>query len=194
MMTVRSFICIELPDEVKSEIALFQARLKSEPASVSWTKPENIHLTLKFLGDVEEGRLTEIERTLESVAARFSPFELAASGCGVFPNERNPRVLWIGVREDEGHLQRLARAVEDAMAGLGFAREDRPFQAHLTIGRVRAAAGAHELARKLMAQSFPPRLFRADHLTLMRSDLRPSGAIYTPLDVIPLSRRTEDTR
>lgn len=191
-MTVRSFICIELPDEVKSEIAQFQARFKGEPASVSWTKPENVHLTLKFLGDVEEERLAEVHRILVEVAACFSPFELAASGCGVFPSERNPRVLWIGVREDEGHLQRLARAVEDAMAGLGFAREDRPFQAHLTIGRVRTAAGARELARKLIAQSFSSRPFRADRITLMRSDLRPSGAIYTPLHIIPLSRRSGD--
>lgn len=186
MAKIRSFICIELPDDVKTEIGRFQGQFKGEPVSVSWTKPENIHLTLKFLGDVEEARLTDVDRVLTDVAGRFSPFELVARGCGVFPNERAPRVLWIGVGEEGGHLPRLAGAIEEAMAGLGFAREDRPFQAHLTIGRIRAATGARELARKFLALDFSTRQFRADRITLMRSDLRPSGAIYTPLRIIPL--------
>lgn len=186
MAKIRSFICIELPDDVKTEIGQLQAHFKGEPVSVSWTKPENIHLTLKFLGDVEEVRLTDVRRVLSDVARRFGPFELVARGCGTFPNERNPRVLWIGVTEDEGHLLRLAGAIEEAMAGLGFAREDRPFKAHLTIGRIRAATGARELARKFLALHFSTRRFRADRITLMRSDLRPSGAVYSPLHIIPL--------
>jgi 2'-5' RNA ligase len=181
MAAIRSFICIVLPEELKAKIAELQSELKREPVSVSWAKPENVHLTLKFLGDVEETQLEQVKEAVSQTAQAHARFELVVHGCGVFPNERDPRVLWVGLKDETGALQPLVQEIEDRLGAIGFAREERPFRAHLTIGRVRSGRNARELARKLTATDFPRHRFAVEQITLMRSDLKPTGAIYTPL-------------
>jgi len=189
MVAIRSFICIVLPEELKAKIATVQSQLRGEPVDVSWTKPENVHLTLKFLGDVEEAQLDAIKEVVTQTAKAHSQFELVASGCGVFPNERNPRVLWIGLKDEEGRVQSLAQEIEEKLAAIGFAKEGRPFTPHLTIGRIRSGRNAREFARTFMAVDFPPHRFAVEQIVLMRSDLRPTGAIYTPLHSVNLARK-----
>jgi 2'-5' RNA ligase len=181
MAAIRSFICIVLPEELKAKIAELQSGLKREPVSVSWTKPENVHLTLKFLGDVEETRLEQVKEAISQTAQAHARFELIAHSCGVFPNEKNPRVLWVGLKDESGVLSPLVAEIEERLSRIGFAKEDRPFRVHLTIGRVRSRGNAQELARKLIASDFPAHRFPVERIVLMRSDLKPTGAVYTPL-------------
>ncbi|GBC83466.1 RNA 2',3'-cyclic phosphodiesterase [bacterium HR10] len=186
MVAIRSFICIDVPEEVKARIEAVQAKLKRVPADVSWTRPANVHLTVKFLGDVEEARVSVLRTVLDEIARGCAPFELVTGCGGIFPRADRPRVLWIGIRDERGALQALVTEVEDVLARHGFPREPRPFTAHLTIGRVRSERSAQELVRRFLAEEFPSYRFRVTQLILMRSDLRPEGALYTPLHIAPL--------
>jgi 2'-5' RNA ligase len=183
---IRTFICIELPDDLTKKIGDIQAQLKHHSAGISWVRPQNIHLTLKFLGDVEEPRLSDIATAMEEMAAQHSPFTLFPEGQGVFPHTKGPRVFWLGIREDTGTLAQLQQAVEDRLEAIGFAKEKRAFTPHLTIGRVRPYRKPKELTTAFMALAFSADPFEVDHLTIMRSDLKPTGAVYTPLQVIKL--------
>lgn len=183
---IRTFICIELPDQLKKKIGDLQAQLQPQAAGISWVRPQNVHLTLKFLGDIDESRLPEIATALEEIAAHYAPFTLVPEGQGVFPHVKGPRVFWLGIRETTGTLMRLQQAVEDRLQALGFAKEPRAFTPHLTIGRTRPYRKPKELTATFMALSFSAEAFEVDHLTIMRSELKPTGAVYTPLRVISL--------
>ncbi|MCL6640552.1 MAG: RNA 2',3'-cyclic phosphodiesterase [Candidatus Rokubacteria bacterium] len=161
--------------------------LQSRAPAVAWVAPENLHVTLKFLGSVEEERLTAVGEALASVASAARGFELAVAGLGAFPTPTRPRVVWAGIAGGAEPLASLAAAVEVALEPLGFPREKRPFVGHVTLGRVREPRRAPGLARALTAAA--DRAFgrtAADRLTLMRSDLSPRGARYTPLGSWPL--------
>ncbi len=186
---IRSFICLDVPSDVKAHIEAMQAKLKRISADVSWTRPANVHLTLKFLGDVEEVRLRDLGGALDEIARRYAPFEVMTERVGVFPRADRPRVLWIGVGDECGLLRMLAADIEEVFARQGFAREARPFTAHLTIGRVRSERSVRELVRLFLAEDFPSTRFLVTELLLMRSDLRPEGALYTPLHRAPLRGR-----
>ncbi|MBI4697762.1 MAG: RNA 2',3'-cyclic phosphodiesterase [Nitrospirae bacterium] len=134
---MRSFIAIELPEAVRYALSGIEEELKKSRADVRWVKPENIHLTLKFLGDVEEKNTEKITEILKDICRRFKPFALEIKGMGVFPHPRSPRVLWTGM-DISDTLENLQKEIEDAMTSLGFEREDRRFTAHLTLGRFRS--------------------------------------------------------
>jgi len=184
--TIRTFICIEIPAQIKSRIGTLQEALKEIDAQVSWVKPGNIHLTLKFLGAVEETRIERVSEAATRAARAAGPMEITIAGAGCFPSARSPRVLWIGLREIPDDLKRLYEAIEDEMAGCGFARERRKFGPHLTIGRLRSQHNARLLSERLLLTGFGPEPFEAREITVMRSDLKPTGSIYTPLGVAPL--------
>jgi 2'-5' RNA ligase len=158
--------------------------------TVRWTAPESVHLTLQFLGDVAPGDIASITDALRGVCATRSPFELALEGLGVFPNPRRPRVVWVGIVEASGALNALQGAVADVLAPLGFPPEDRPFAPHLTVGRVAREAAGADLARlgEVVTRSAVGRLgsMQVGAVNLMKSDLRPTGAVYTPQAVLPL--------
>jgi 2'-5' RNA ligase len=172
---------------VRAALAAEIGHLRSRARDVAWVPPENLHVTLKFLGAVEEERLALVGRRLEAVASRARRFELAIAGLGAFPAVSRPRVLWAGISAGGETLASLAAAVDEALEALGFAREARPFAAHVTLGRVRAPRRDPVLAEALAA-GLQRRFGRlvVDRLTLMRSDLSPHGARYTPLDSWPL--------
>lgn len=186
---IRTFICVELPEDLTKKIGDIQAQLKPYSAGISWVRPHNIHLTLKFLGDVEEPRLPDIAHAMEEIAAQHAPFTVIPDGQGVFPHAKNPRVFWLGIREATGTLIQLQQAIEDRLEAIGFAKEKRAFTPHLTIGRVRPYRKPKELTAAFMALAFTADPFEVDHITIMRSDLKPTGAVYTPLQVINLKRR-----
>lgn len=184
---VRTFVCIEIPESIRSRINKLQQTLRQMEALVSWTRPSNIHLTLKFLGGVEASSINRTTKALERAANGIRPFEVEVSGGGCFPSPRSPRVLWVGISNVPEQLRQLYTNIEDELAGEGFPREKRRFSPHLTIGRIREPRNSARLAEALIAIGFETEAFPAKEVILMRSDLKPTGSIYTPQAVIRLS-------
>ena len=226
---IRAFIAVELPEALRHEVAALQATLRATGAptsalpglgdlaahpargrgsraagaDVAWVKPANLHLTLKFLGNIDEKQRIAMSDQLLATAKTRKPFTIHLEGIGAFPSTRSPRVIWVGVTKGQEALTALAQAVEQACAGLGFLKEERPFSAHLTIGRVRSRPVRHPAARGAMSHGARDRLaglikqlqvveFRGatpapvDHVTLFQSTLSPQGPTYTALATLPL--------
>lgn len=182
---MRLFVAVNLPAEIRERLAAEQDRLRRAQADVSWVRAENIHVTLKFLGETEEKRLDRIRPALLEVARGSAPFRIQVSGLGSFGG-RVPRVVWVGVQEGAEPLSRLAKDVEAAMARLGFPREKRGFSAHITLGRVRSAKNAEALLTALtQAETGPLGSVEVNQFELMQSELRPTGSVYTVLDRYP---------
>jgi len=184
---IRTFICIEIPESIKERIGELQDKLRKSQAPVSWTRPSNIHLTLKFLGGVPVSRIERVGSALSRAARGIGPIEVVIGGSGCFPSPRSARVLWVGIETLPEGLQRLYSAIEDELAREGFPREKRKFSPHLTIGRVRVPGKGTEVAEKLIAEGFQSERFTATQVILMRSDLKPTGSIYTPQVVVVLT-------
>jgi len=191
--TVRVFVAIDLPETAKEALREAVADLQdSVPEGIRWVRPEGIHLTLKFLGDVSTARAGDIQEAMERAAREFGPggFRLALSGLGVFPNPREPRVLWAGVSGDIEALEHLQSLVDGCLEGAGFARERRPVRPHLTLGRVRDQVVPEERRRigQAMRQASPPREveWQVGEIHLIRSTLTSGGAIYDSIGSAPL--------
>ena len=185
--TVRAFVAANLDPGLKGKIALVQDRLKASRADVGWVRPENLHLTLKFLGHVEEASLKAIAEALESAALGYGSFRLAFAGLGAFPQPRAARVVWIGVSDGAQALAGLQARLEERLEPLGFPREARPFAAHLTLGRVRGPGRREQLAAVLTSMPTEPlgeMVLR--RIELMKSDRCPEGARYSVLHSVPL--------
>lgn len=192
MAGIRSFIAIELTEDILGSLVAVQKALQAEmwTDDVRWVRPTGIHLTLKFLGDVPPERINLIEEELGAAVRGVAPFAVTAQGLGVFPNWRRPRVIWIGIGGETDTLGRLQSQIEDAMADLGFEPERRRFHPHFTLGRVDRHASTsfqrrlgEELERYKVDQIGE---MLVDEVSLMRSQLNPSGAIYTQLAAFPL--------
>ncbi len=184
---IRTFIAVELPPEIREAMAGVQAELKKSGADVGWVRAEGVHLTLKFLGDVEEGEVVKLCDALSGMLAGEAPFILRAKGIGAFPTPKAPRVVWLGVEGDTERLSALAETVERVCAGLKFPRESRPFKSHLTLGRVKSPRGRDALVKAL--ESFRDAdlgEFKADAVSVMKSELKPFGAVYTEMRRIVL--------
>jgi 2'-5' RNA ligase len=191
MSVIRAFIAIDLTPEIRQHIDQVTGQLKSrlEGVPVRWVPADNIHLTLKFLGDVSPANKEILQEILQSEVASHHRFEISVGGLGAFPGSRHPRVIWVGV-EAPAELANLQRGVETAMARLGYAQEDRPFTAHLTLGRVSRNASSrdtHAIGDALDATKVGfLGLARIEFVHLYRSDLKPSGAVYTRIFSTPL--------
>jgi 2'-5' RNA ligase len=192
MKQVRVFIAIELDETINAALSDLQEQLKAKVprGSVRWVRPEGIHLTLKFLGDVPVNRIEEIERALTRACAGSPAFSFSVGRLGCFPNPRRPRVVWVGVQEQSGTLERLQKAIEKGMEKLGFAPEGRKFDAHLTLGRTQRRASSGDVRRlgQLVEETDIGELGRmeARAVSLMKSDLKPTGAVYTRLAAVRL--------
>ncbi|MGB8657513.1 MAG: RNA 2',3'-cyclic phosphodiesterase [Candidatus Zixiibacteriota bacterium] len=184
---MRTFIAIELPERIKKKIEELQAPFKKTNAFVSWVKPANIHVTLKFLGEVPEEKIEEVFSAIEQAVKEASRFSLSLKGTGAFPDFRRPRVIWIGTLSGEKELSHLAARVEDEMEKIGFAREQRGFSAHFTIGRVKSPKNIEKLIELVKSADFSTGEIEVNEVVVMRSQLHPAGAIYTPLKKVPLT-------
>lgn len=179
---IRAFIAIEVPDFIQKEIAFIQDRLRRAAASVKWVKPENIHLTLKFLGNIEPGWVDRILREMDHIAGDTERFTLYIKGIGCFPNMRNPRVIWVGVEDVEKRAASLQLRLDSSLESLGFPREERAFTPHLTIGRFKSPSGRKEILDEVHKLGIPSLgSLEAEEMILFQSELNPQGAIYTPL-------------
>ncbi|MBI5755827.1 MAG: RNA 2',3'-cyclic phosphodiesterase [Nitrospirae bacterium] len=179
---MRCFISISLPEGTKRGIVAIQERLKSSGADVSWTRPEGMHLTMKFLGEVEEKRLSKIETALNRAVSDISLFSLNVSEIGIFPDMRRPRVVWIGLKEDGDNLVRLQKGVEEELRKIGFPSENRGFTPHITLGRIRSNRNIEKLLNLIEEEKvIELGSFEVSDVHLMRSELKPAGAVYTEL-------------
>ncbi len=189
---MRCFISINLPEKLKREIHDTTEELRRRKSDVKWVLAENLHITLKFLGEVSEDAVKELQRGLSSVAEKSNSFRMGLRGLGMFPDKRRPRVVWIDLI-DTDELKKLQEMVEKATITLGFEKEDRPFSPHLTIGRVKSFMGMGYLLTAVEAikdKDFGN--IGVDAFSLMKSDLKPSGAQYTTLAEFHLKRRSDD--
>ena len=184
---MRLFISIEVPEAVKKELAVVQGRLRGAGVDASWTRAEGMHLTLKFLGEVSEQQVPGIMSNLRKAAEGTGPLGFSVSGVGTFPNPIKARVVWIGLGGDIEKLTRLQVAVEKAMVLLGTAREERKFTPHLTLGRIKFIRSRDRWTKTLAeVKDISLTGFEATSVSLIKSELKPSGAVYTDMGRVEL--------
>ena len=193
MEQVRSFIAIELPDELKLGLTQLEDQLKmSKQPWVKWVDPYNIHLTLKFLGSIAVDRISEIIGVMEEAIQGIPPFRLEVKDLGVFPNLRRVQVAWVGIKGEIDRLSQLQQHLESNLARLGFTPESRPFTPHLTLARLRNRASSDE--RQSFGQLIATTRFettytiKVDAISLMRSQLTREGAIYSRISSVGLDK------
>ncbi len=192
MQDVRAFIAIHLPEDViqqlGNQIAIISELVPQD--LIRWVRETNVHITLKFLGNVAAIDLDEITKSIQYTAVRHAAFQFDVASFGCFPDIQSPHTLWIGIREPTGALLRLQSDLEDGLEGFGFSRERRKFNPHLTIGRVKRHIRRNEisdLAQHLVQVKVGNiGTVQVSEIALMRSDLRPTGAVYTRIAVAEL--------
>jgi 2'-5' RNA ligase len=186
---MRTFIAIEISTEVKSAVAAVQNELSRAEADIAWINSEDIHLTLKFLGEIDKQQFTAIQEACVETATRFHPFTLSIRGTGVFPNPRHPRVLWVGLAGETETLEDLQEQLDERMASIGFEPEEKDFRPHLTIGRLKSNRNVKDLLARADAYSLPNLSFEVGEIVLMKSDLSPAGARYSELAKVKMKAR-----
>ncbi len=180
-------MAVELSKEIEEGIKGVQEELKGRVAGVRWMRPDGIHLTLKFLGEVEPDRIEEIVHKAKGAIKGIGPFRIRIRGGGGFPNAKNPRVIWIGVEDQSGLLKKLQARVERGLEGLGFKREERDYTPHLTVGRLRSGKGKGAITEAIRdIGDSDLGTMEVGEITLFRSQLKPTGAEYTKLRTITL--------
>ncbi len=185
---IRAFLAIDPPEVVLDNIQALQNRLKkSIQGAIRWVRPEGIHLTLKFFGDISAYDVENISEAIANKTANVPPITLEIRGMGAFPDVNRPRVIWLGITGQLAPLLSLQRDLEEVFSKLGFPKENRPFRAHLTMGRVRVPKGIIGLAPSVEAEgNLMAGNFTVGEITLFQSSLSPQGAIYSKLAAFPL--------
>lgn len=189
MEDIRAFIAIELPEEVKKKLTELETRLRTKKYPARWVIPENIHLTLKFLGDISINSIPDIREVMEEAVLYSAPFKLGVSGVGVFPDMRRIQIIWAGVNGDLSSLTELQKKLDTGLEKLGFAPESRPFTAHLTLARMRdeASPGERENAGKIIESTQLEAVeFPVGEINLVKSELKREGPVYTRVLSVPL--------
>lgn len=190
MDKLRLFLAVLLPEEIKIRIGSIIKELSSTKADVKWTSTENLHLTMKFLGDTDKSLVDGLVRSLETECERIPAFEAEISNVGSFARHGKPSVIWTGVTHGQSELAYVAGKIDDVTSNFGFEKEKRPFSAHITLGRVRSDKGISKLERAIDA--YKEAYFgtiEVNRITLMKSDLRPMGPIYTEIENITLNKQ-----
>lgn len=178
----RVFVAIKLPDPVIKVLADFQRELRHCDLKIRWTRPETIHLTLKFLGDVHAESIGKICDSVKTAVGDMTAFQLSAKGVGVFPGVRRSRVLWTGLSGETDRLENLHHAIDSALAEMGFGKDDRRFTGHLTLGRFTGSSDPETLIDILKTYANKAsETFAVEEVHVIQSDLKPSGPIYTDL-------------
>lgn len=178
--TFRAFIAIDLPANIRSSLGEAQDILKSFGFRVRWVRPQNIHLTLKFLGNIDSDHVAKIIAAMTQTVDDFSGVSLFAREIGVFPNIRRPRIIWAGLDGKLETLKNLQQTLEKHLGALGFPTETRAFKAHLTLGRVKGKIASAQMKSAIdKLKGFESESFEIHEIFLFKSELRPSGAVYS---------------
>ena len=183
---IRTFIAVHIPELNLKKIAELQQRLKRQGGDIKWVRPESMHITLKFLGDVNQNQIPSIADSITGAVRNISRFSVSIEGTGTFPNDRRPRVIWTGVREGADVLITLAKRVDKVCSAIGFETETRPYKPHLTLGRVRSVKNIQSTIDTLNRDMFHAGVFDVNSIFIMKSDLKPQGAVYSVLKTIKL--------
>jgi 2'-5' RNA ligase len=184
---VRTFLAIDLPGTQRKILEEHQDRWKSAKADVRWIYPSNMHLTLKFLGEIQESSTKSLTTVCKEVCCLYSGFSLFLNGTGIFPNLRRPRILWIGIGGETGLLCKLQDNIETALEEKGFPREDRVFRPHLTVGRIRSPRKLSRLLEVFVKDEIVIKPFTVKEVIVYKSQLTPHGPLYSPLARCPLT-------
>ncbi len=185
---MRAFLAVELPDESRVRLSALTEKLAESRADVKWVEPQNLHVTMRFLGDISQDQLADIRTRLQTVERETPKFDAQLSQPGAFPSIRAPRVIWMGIGEGHEALSRIAVLINDGLGALGIVSETRKFVAHVTLGRARSSRGLDRLSRQLSGVSWSaPQSFAVGHITLFESRLSSAGSVYTTLARFPLS-------
>ncbi len=180
--SIRTFIAVELPENIIALISKIQEALKSFGLSVRWVRPANIHLTLKFLGNINPEAVAQIDTVICDAVKPFAPIPLTVKGMGVFPGIKRPRVIWVGLGGQVATIIELQKILDEKLNALGFPSEKRPFKGHLTLGRVKGHINSERLMAALQQHSaFESDTFFAETVVLLKSVLDPKGSVYTKL-------------
>jgi len=192
-MAIRSFLAFELPPEVKDQVRQVSEELKKSKMDVRWVKPDNIHLTIVFLGDVREGDISAIVREIEQVCYGFHPFDIFLKGVGIFPDRRRPRILWAGYDGDIERMASLRDVLHERLMPFEIKEEKRQFKPHLTLGRFRNPVKADPQLDEIIIrhESLSSPSFQVGELVLFKSELRPHGPEYTRLESWAMSADRE---
>ncbi len=184
---IRAFIAIAISESVREKIAGLQENLKKHQERISWTKPGNIHLTLKFLGDIEESKIKLIGESLTTAIKEFQPFKFWVNNLGAFPNLMRPRILWVNIDNPGNELSEIQNSIEEQLNQLGFPKEKKRFNPHLTIGRVKLQV-SDQFIERFKTVKFDGDEVKVEEIIFMKSKLDPKGAIYTPLKKLRLEQ------
>ncbi len=187
---IRSFIAIELTEEVRDKLINIQANLKQAGADVKWVKKNNIHLTLKFLGNIGSDNIENVTKALEELGNNNSRFTAELSEIGAFPRMDSPRIIWIGVEKGAKKLCDIVEGLEDLLEKIGLPKEEKEFHPHITLGRVKSSFNKIHLIKKLKEITLQDKnVLNIEKLTLFKSTLTPKGPIYEVLKEINLRAR-----
>ncbi len=183
---IRTFISIPISDDLKNELKQIQENLKSAGADVKWIVPEGMHLTLKFLGDVKVSQINGICKAVSETTGNFLPFPISFSSVGAFPNVNCPQIIWVGIGEGKEIICEMNHKIEDRLAIIGFKKEKKKFNPHLTIGRMRGLKGFAELTKRIISIETPVERMMVSDIHVMKSQLTTQGAIHSVLESIVL--------
>ena len=186
MDKIRTFIAVDLPQDAKMEMDKLTSILRTEGRGINWVKAENLHITLRFLGDIDQESVPKLAESIKTNIYGFGKFGLSFSGLGGFPNLKMPRVIWAGTDIGKDRLRDLATSVEMACIESKFGRGDKRFLAHLTIGRVKNPSGIGIIVKKIERTAFQTKPYDIPAVTIFKSDLSPAGPKYMPLEIIRL--------
>jgi len=188
LKTIRAFVALELDSQIQTRLGKIQEELKKSGVNIRWVKPENIHLTLKFLGQITSGQIKQIKRPLEETAKTKKPFFIGLGKLGAFPRPEHPKVIWVGIETGNKETVQLNKELETYLKTIGFIPEAREFIPHLTLGRTRLSRQDKKSLRRLKelilflnSQAAEPLKALVNQLTLFQSTLTPKGSTYTPL-------------
>lgn len=187
MQKIRTFIAVKISPEVEKVLDSLMGEMRRMPASVKWVKPQSIHITLKFLGEITREELEKVFAGVQTAVGEYPSFTLKTADGGAFPSLERPKVFWVGLDpRGKERLIPLQQAIEASLASRGFSREKRSFSPHLTVGRVKGSLHLREISQHFSAYSFPTIEFPVDEVLVMKSQLTPGGAVYTVQKAFPL--------
>lgn len=184
MENIRTFIAVDIPQEIKMKLDKLISTLRPFGPDIKWVKAANLHITLRFLGDISKDSIAGLAQEIDANVKSFGKFQLALSGLGAFPNLRRPKVIWVGSGAGADRLMALALLVEKSCIDGGFGEGDKPFSSHLTIGRVKFPKALNQLIAKIESTKFELAPFDVDEVIVFRSDLSPAGPKYTRLETV----------
>ena len=184
---MRTFIAVNLPESIRRDFGHHLDRFRPLARGVSWVPPGNVHITLKFLGEVPDNELSGVNEAVKNALSGYPPFEVQLGGFGAFPNFRRPRVFWVGITGGVEPLRELARSIENQLVPLGFEREKRKFSAHITLGRIRRPGNYDELRQAAESTEYNSQPFTVPSVEVMKSVLSPKGAQYSVFESFSLA-------